>query len=92
VDGLDGSEPIRIDGLADNSTIARAPNSSKPASVTLRALGTSTAVQWLVNGRLAQTTIASESFEFAFADTGEQTITAMTDGGSWAQIRVRVLR
>ncbi len=91
-DALDGSEPIRIDGLADHSTIARAPNASKPASVRLRALGTGAAVQWLVNGRLMHATTAAESFEFAFAETGEQTITAMTDGGAWAQIRVRVLR
>jgi penicillin-binding protein 1C len=32
------------------------------------------------------------SFEHAFDETGEQAITAMTDAGAWAQVRVRVLR
>ena len=91
-DALDAMHPLRIDGLADGATVARAPNSTKPASVRLRALGTQGSVSWLVNGRLAATTIASESFEQVFDEPGAQTITAMTDAGTWAQLRVRVLR
>ena len=91
-DGLDALQPLRIDGLADEATIARAPNSAKPASVRLRALGATGEVLWLVNGRLAATTTAAQSFEHAFAETGAHTITAMTDAGAWAQVRVRVLR
>lgn len=90
--GLDSSEPLRIDGMAQDSTIARAPNSSKPAIVRLRALGTNAEVLWLVNGKLEGRTQAAQHFEHAFPDTGEQTIIAMTDSGNWAQLRLRVLR
>ena len=38
-DGLNATQPIRIDGVADHAAIARAPNSEKPAIVRLRALG-----------------------------------------------------
>ena len=91
-DGLESSEELRIDGIADHSSIARAPNSDKPAIVRLRALGTTGAVAWLVNGRLEATTESTQTWEHAFAETGEQTITAMTDAGRWAQVRIRVLR
>jgi penicillin-binding protein 1C len=91
-DGLDAIQPLRIDGIADDATIARAPNSSKPAIVRLRALGASGDVLWLVNGKLEGETHGAQSFEHAFAETGAQTITAMTDSGTWAQVRVRVLR
>ncbi|MFA7322438.1 MAG: penicillin-binding protein 1C, partial [Dokdonella sp.] len=91
-DGLESSQELRIDGIADHSSIARAPNSDKPASVRLRALGTTGAVAWLVNGRLEATTESTQTWEHAFAETGEQTITAMTDAGRWAQVRIRVLR
>jgi penicillin-binding protein 1C len=91
-DGLATLQELRIDGIADNSSIARAPNSDKPAIVRLRALGANEEVMWLVNGRLEATTSGSASWELGFADTGDQTITAMTDAGRWAQVRVRVLR
>ena len=91
-DGLAGSEELRIDGIADRATVARAPNSDKPAVVRLRALGASGEVMWLVNGRLETTTTGSQSFEHSFDETGDQTITAMTDHGSWARVDVRVLR
>lgn len=91
-DGLDATQPLRIDGIADASTIARAPNSTKPASVRLRALGATGDISWLINGRLEATTTSAQPFEHAFDATGEQTITAMTDRGAWAQVRVRVLR
>ena len=91
-DALDTLQELRIDGLADGATIARAPNSAKPASVRLRALGAGADVSWLVNGRLAAVTHGDEAFEHAFAETGAQTITAMTAAGAWAQIEVDVLR
>ncbi|HET9033481.1 MAG TPA: penicillin-binding protein 1C [Dokdonella sp.] len=91
-DGLESSQELRIDGIADHASVARAPNSDKPAIVRLRALGAIGEVMWLVNGRLEATTRDAQSWEHAFAETGDQTITAMTDAGRWAQVRVRVLR
>ncbi|MDR2011926.1 MAG: penicillin-binding protein 1C, partial [Rhodanobacter sp.] len=92
-DGLDATESIRIDGIADNATIARAPNSTQPATLRLRALGASGDVLWLVNGKLeGQTHGSSQVFDYAFAETGAQSITALSTGGAYAQVQIRVLR
>ncbi|MBN8482113.1 MAG: penicillin-binding protein 1C, partial [Xanthomonadales bacterium] len=91
-DAYDAMQELRIDGLADGATIARAPNSANPASVRLRALGAGGEVSWLVNGRLAAITQGSAVFEQTFAETGTQTITALTAAGAWAQIEIDVLR
>jgi penicillin-binding protein 1C len=91
-DGLDATRSMRIDGVAEGSAIARAPNSSTPATLHLRALGADGEVQWLINGRLSGTTRGSASFVHAFAETGPQTITALAAGGAYAQLQVRVLR
>ena len=92
-DGLDAAHSIRIDGVADGAAIARAPNSDKPATLRLRALGADReSILWLINGRLEGRTRAAQPFEHAFAETGEQTITALAAGGAYAQLRVRVLR
>jgi penicillin-binding protein 1C len=91
-DGLDATQPIRIDGVADHAAIARAPNSEKPAIVRLRALGASGDVLWLVNGRLEGETRGGGAFEYSFAQVGDQTITALAKSGNYAQLQVRVLR
>jgi penicillin-binding protein 1C len=49
-------------------------------------------VSWLVDGRLAATLRAAQSFEHAFAERGLHTITALTDDGAFDQVRVNVLR
>jgi len=91
-DGLEATQPIRIDGVADHAAIARAPNSDKPAIVRLRALGASGDVLWLVNGRLEGRTRGGGAFEHAFAEVGDTTITALAASGNYAQLQVRVLR
>ena len=90
---MDAMQSIRIDGIADGAAIARAPNSVKPATLRLRALGAERErILWLVNGKLEGQTRAAQPFEHAFADTGEQTITALAASGSYAQLQIRVLR
>ncbi len=91
-DALEALQALRIEGIAEGATIARAPNSPNPASVQLRALGAAGEVSWLINGRLAAITANDAAFEHAFTDTGAHTITAMTPAGAWAQVRVHVLR
>ena len=91
-DGLDAIQPIRIEGVAEGSAIARAPNSGTPATLHLRAFGAGGDVLWLIDGRLAGTTRGSATFEHAFAETGVRTITALATSGAWAQLQVRVLR
>ncbi|MBS0569726.1 MAG: penicillin-binding protein 1C [Proteobacteria bacterium] len=92
-DGMEALQSIRIDGIADGAAIARAPNSDKPATLRLRALGAEhQRILWLVNGRLQGQTLAAQPFEHAFADSGAQTITALAASGAWAQLQIRVLR
>ena len=91
-DGLDAMQPIRIEGLAERASIARAPNSERPASVRLRALGSAGEVLWLVDGRLAGTSQGAQLFEHDFPQPGDHVITALAHGGAHAQLHLRVLR
>jgi len=91
-DGLDAAQPLRIDGIADNAAIARAPNSAEPARLRLRALGASGTVLWLVDGRLEGETNGSAGFEHAFPEAGVHRVTALGAGGAYAQLQLRVLR
>ncbi|MEO6687596.1 MAG: penicillin-binding protein 1C [Dokdonella sp.] len=91
-DGLDANQSIRIEGIADHAAIARAPNSDRPATLRLHALGASGQVLWLVNGKLEGETQGAAGFEHAFAETGAQDITALSANGAYAQVQVRVLR
>jgi len=49
-DGREASTELRIEGLNDRATIARAPGSTHGARLQMRALGTDTKVQWLLDG------------------------------------------
>lgn len=91
-DALARIESLRIEGPADGSAIARAPNSPTPPQVRLRALGTQERVRWLINGELAGESRASNGFVHAFAEPGAQRIVALADSGAWAELNIRVLR
>jgi len=91
-DALDAMETLRIDGPAEGTTLARAPNSMKPAQLRLRALGTTTRVRWLANGEWIADTQGGAGFVHAFDKTGEVRITALADSGAWAELKLRVLR
>ena len=51
-DALERYANLRIDGIGNGAAIARAPGSEKPAQLSLKALGASGKVLWLVNGKL----------------------------------------
>jgi penicillin-binding protein 1C len=72
--------------------LARAPGSLLPPQVRLRALGTNARVSWLVNGALVGQSRGAEGFLLSFPTAGDQRITALTDDGAWAELRLRVLR
>lgn len=91
-DALAAMETLRIDGPADGSAIARAPNSLVPPQVRVRALGTGGKVRWLVNGAWVGESIGGAGLTLQFPVPGDQRITAMADGGAWAEIGLRVLR
>jgi penicillin-binding protein 1C len=91
-DALERYANVRIDGIGNGAAIARAPGSEKPAQLSLKALGASGKVLWLVNGKLEGETNGAHPFVHGFADSGTQTITALTSGGAYSQVDIRVLR
>ncbi|MBW8312532.1 MAG: penicillin-binding protein 1C, partial [Rhizobium sp.] len=90
-DALAAAESLRIEGPANGSRLARAPGSTTPPTLRLRALGTTARVRWLVNGRLAGETLGARPWTHAFDTAGEQRITALADTGAWAELSLRVL-
>lgn len=90
-DALAAVESLRIEGPANGSRLARAPGSTTPPTLRLRALGTASRVRWLVNGRLAGETLGARPWTHAFDTAGEQRITALADTGAWAELSLRVL-
>ena len=91
-DALASMETLQIDGPAEKSTLARAPNSTQPISAEFRALGTQQKVKWLVNGQWVGDTLASQVFVMKFDNPGIQTITALTDAGAWDEMSLYVLK
>ena len=91
-DALAAMATLRIDGIGDGASVARAPNSDTPPRLRLRAVGTDARVRWLVNGRLAGETRGGRAWSHAFATPGEQRITALADGGAWDEVTLHVLR
>ncbi|MFD0738042.1 penicillin-binding protein 1C [Lysobacter koreensis] len=96
-DGRDAAEELRIVGLDDNATLARAPlgdGSTRPAGLrlSLRAIGSETRIRWLLDGRLIGETAAAAALVHDFGEPGEHTLTALADSGAWSRVRFRVLR
>lgn len=90
-DGRDAQEELRIDGLNDGATLARAPGSEHDVRLSLRALGTTRRVQWLLDGRWIGETEGSGLLVRDFGEAGAHQITALADSGAWAMLSFRVL-
>lgn len=91
-DGRGASVELRIEGVNEGAVLARAPGSMHAPRLHLRALGTETRVQWLLDGRWISETAAGESFQHELGDPGEHVVTALAGSGAWARVRFHVLR
>ncbi|NJC47927.1 UNVERIFIED_ORG: penicillin-binding protein 1C [Xanthomonas campestris] len=89
---MTGSGVLRIDGLSDRATLARANATSRPVRLQLRALGSDARIDWLLDGRWIAQTNGRQGFQREFAEVGTHTLTAMASDGAWTQLRFRVLR
>lgn len=90
-DGRDADEELRIDGMNDGATLARAPGSAHAVRLSLRALGTERNVQWLLDGRWVGETAGRATLVRDFGEPGAHTLTALADSGAWTRIEFRVL-
>lgn len=91
-DGRDAGGMLRIDGIADHATLARAPGNPRPLRLQLRALGSEADVDWLLDGRWIARTRGDAGFQHAFGQAGEHVLTALAADGRWASLGFRVLR
>ncbi|WP_244813266.1 penicillin-binding protein 1C [Xanthomonas euroxanthea] len=89
---MTGGGVLRIDGLSDRATLARANATSRPVRLQLRALGSDARIDWLLDGRWIAQTNGRQGFQRDFAEVGTHTLTAMASDGAWTQLRFRVLR
>jgi penicillin-binding protein 1C len=89
-DSLNVVNPIRIAGLTQGVRLRQAPNSTQPLRVTLQALGTTSEVQWLLDGRLQGSSIGSAAMQLSLPQAGDHQITALTRDGAFAQLAVSV--
>ena len=90
-DGRDAVEELRIEGLNDLATLARAPGSEHGVRLQLRALGTDARVQWLLDGRWIGETEAARQLVHVFDTPGAHELTALADSGAWHAVRFRVI-
>ena len=91
-DGRDATEELRIEGINDNGMLARAPNSTAPLRLSMRAIGSEARIQWLLDGRFIGESLGAGNFVHDFGDPGAHTLTALADSGAWSRIQFRVLR
>ena len=91
-DGRDAAESLHIEGLNEGAVLARAPGSSHGARLRVRALGTSSRVQWLLDGRWVAETQGAQGFVRDYGQAGEHTLTALAESGAWARVRFSVLQ
>jgi len=89
-DGLDNPGVLHIDGLNDGSTLIRAPGSAHAPRLQLRALGSATNIDWLLDGRRIAQTYNNSPFTYEFTELGEHTLTALAVDGAWASVRFRI--
>ncbi|WP_407060830.1 penicillin-binding protein 1C [Agrilutibacter terrestris] len=91
-DGRDASEELRIEGINDRATLARASNSTAPLRLSVRAIGSEARIRWLLDGRLIGESAGAGSFLHDFGEPGAHTLTALADSGAWSRVEFQVLR
>jgi penicillin-binding protein 1C len=90
-DGRGGTEALHIEGVNDGATLARAPGQASGVRLSLRALGATARVQWLLDGRWIGETEGALPLSHQFDEAGLHELTALADSGAWDSLRFRLL-
>ena len=91
-DGREDASSLRVEGIVDRATLVPAPGGRGGLRLQVRALGASTPVQWLLDGRWIARTAPGQAFthDYARAGAGPHVLSALADNGAWAQVEFRV--
>ena len=90
-DGRSGTETLHIEGVNEGATLARAPGQARGVRLALRALGASTRVQWLLDGRWIGETEGAHPLLREFVEPGRHELTALADSGAWDSLHFAIL-
>lgn len=90
-DGRDATADLRIEGVNDRATLARAPGSQHGVRLQLRAHGSDTRIQWLLDGRWIAETQGTRVFQRDFNEPGKHVLTALADSGAWTRVEFAIL-
>ena len=90
-DGRQSDGVLHIEGLNDKATLARPPGATHGPRLQLRALGSESSIEWLLDGRWIAQTRGTRVFTREFGETGEHTLTALAEDGAWTRVRFRVV-
>lgn len=90
-DGRQSDGVLHIEGLNDKATLARPPGATHGPRLQLRALGSESSIEWLLDGRWIAQTRGTRVFTREFDETGEHTLTALAEDGAWTRVRFRVV-
>ena len=91
-DGHQSDGVLHIQGLNDKATLARPPGATHGPRLQLRALGSESSIEWLLDGRWIAQTRGSRVFTRDFDEAGEHTLTALAEDGAWTRVRFRVVQ
>ena len=80
-----------MEGLHEGAVIAAAPGAQRRPLLRLRALGATSAVDWLRDGRWLARTQDGAGFAFDPGTPGAHTLTALAADGNWQRVNYRVL-
>jgi penicillin-binding protein 1C len=81
---------LRIAGIVDRSTVRRVPNLDDAPRVALRALGSSEAVRWLLDGRLVGESLGDQPLTLSLDEAGDHQLLAIDARGRYGRVAFRV--
>ncbi|UNK43779.1 penicillin-binding protein 1C [Luteimonas sp. S4-F44] len=89
-DGRETAAALHIEGLEPGVTLVRPPGSTHGVRLQLRALGTESRVQWLLDGRWIGETQGARWLRTEFETPGRRELTALADDGAWRSVAFHV--
>lgn len=89
-DGRGGLATVHIEGVVAGATLVPPPGGEGGVKLGLRALGASSRVQWLLDGRWIGESEAGGTLLQTFRQPGRHELTALTDSGAWDSLQFEI--